>query len=565
MKPNSFLIKVGGQRNKSDNAVFQDNKVLLLLKDINPDYIKYSLSSDEFSIFFGEKKKNSEEVNYKNPINGSSVVYSAGIKEIKVTSDLTGLEVLYYRTTSDFLYISNRIENLITDEDVADWHGIYSYLAFGYTIGADTLISDVKQLKSNCILTIDIEEFSFKESKLIAINHVGSLRKQDCHKALSKIKKVYSEIERKSPEMALMASAGWDSRTLLALGPSKIKLAYSHGDLSSREIRLAKELSGKVRIDHHFYDIRNMDFSLELLDEMLVKQGHCLWPIWAIAAKHIQVNSGLPLISGALGARLGGHCGFSSFGGRLKRIWLSLNFVSKKLVSDDEVVSHVLNHMKLPEEFWFTSKEFNELLEEQKVSLERKIESCIKSYLLEEDDVHFAIERFNYDHRDRQYIAKQPTTAKMYCGYRSPLSDPELLAEVYKLPLKFRFHNSINRLLVKSLDKTLLEYPMAATLAKAKRPILVQEGSRILRILSEKFYYLLNKEKPNLGWFNYENIYELSLFQDIIESLQSNLWDVDKMKKTIATNQANGIDAGSTLDMLCKIKTVDYYLCLLKK
>lgn len=34
------------------------------------------------------------------------------------------------------------------------------------------------------------------------------------------------------------------------------------------------------------------------------------------------------------------------------------------------------------------------------------------------------------------------------------------------------------------------------------------------------------------------------------------------MKEVIARNPARGIDAGSTLDMLCKIKTVDYYLNL---
>ena len=101
---------------------------------------------------------------------------------------------------------------------------------------------------------------------------------------------------------------------------------------------------------------------------------------------------------------------------------------------------------------------------------------------------------------------------------------------------------------------------MAATLAKAKRPILIQELSRILRILFEKTFFKLKKNRPNLGWFNYEHLYSGDFFETTIHSLRSDIWSKERMSKTIASNQKNGIDAGSTMDMVCKIKTIDYYL-----
>ena len=44
--------------------------------------------------------------------------------------------------------------------------------------------------------------------------------------------------------VALMTSAGWDSRTLLAASAGNPTLhCYSHGDPASRELRLARELA----------------------------------------------------------------------------------------------------------------------------------------------------------------------------------------------------------------------------------------------------------------------------------------------------------------------------------
>ena len=59
--------------------------------------------------------------------------------------------------------------------------------------------------------------------------------------------------------------------------------------------------------------------------------------------------------------------------------------------------------------------------------------------------------------------------------------------------------------------------------------------------------------QPRLGWFNYQHLYQSNVFNEIIDSLTSPLWDKSRMRNIIKENPKNGIDAGSTLDMMCKI------------
>lgn len=61
------------------------------------------------------------------------------------------------------------------------------------------------------------------------------------------------------------------------------------------------------------------------------------------------------------------------------------------------------------------------------------------------------------------------------------------------------------------------------------------------------------------------SIFTLETFETAISSLKSDIWSKERMLKTIASNQKNGIDAGSTMDMVCKIKTIDYYLFAIDK
>jgi len=558
LKPNSFLVTVGTDDNKRITIRHPDSQAFLQLEGVNPFYIRHQVhESGNFEVFFGERK-DSKTVDFNAPVNGTSITYSVASKKLTVTSDLAGAEPLYYRHINSAILLSNRLDNLIENNDLPDWEAIHCYLTFGYTLGESTFFENIQQTLSNQRLEVNTD--SLELTKQVSDNTPQTINGETLSSNGRTFAKLLSDIMLTYSPMALMMSAGWDSRTLLAPRKSPIATAYTHGDTSSRECTIAKKLSGTVRTDHYFKDVKGLVIDTELLDEMLTLHGHCLFPIWHLSSKLISEKFSLPIASGVIGARLGGHNGFPSAGTRFQKSFNSLHLISPKIVSKEKIINDFKKRLTTPKTFWFTSDKGNEIFSQTSTIITKNIHNTLDDYLNETDDFSFAIEKFNYDHVSRQYMMKQPTMAKPFQGYYSPLSHPELLNLVYNVPFKQRIQNRLTRKVIAELNTDLLEFPMAATLIKAKMPILAQEFSRIIRILFEKTFYKLRKNRPNLGWFNYEHLYSGDFFETTINSLESDIWSKERMLKTIASNQKNDIDAGSTMDMICKIKTIDYYL-----
>ncbi|WP_100640500.1 hypothetical protein [Marinobacter salexigens] len=563
LKPNSFLVTVETQDDQQSEPMDSGSIALLQVEDANPFYIRHQLKeSGDFELFFGERK-DTETIDYNAPVNGTSVTYSSADKKLIVRSDLAGAEPVYYRVGDSTIKLSNRLDNLVEDSDQPDWDAIHCYLAFGYTLGESTFLKGIQQTLPNQLLEVaagsrDLEKRICDET----------LRKPNSETLLANGKnfaKLLSSVMQSYHPMALMMSAGWDSRTLLAPRKSPITTAYTHGDISSRECTIAKKLSGTLRTDHYFKDVKGMTIDTGLLDDMLELHGHCLWPIWHLSSELISKKFQLPIASGVIGARLGGHNGFSSVGTRFQKTFNSLHLISPNIVSKEKIISDVKKHATAPKHFWFTSEKGTQIFCQTAISLTNSLHDTLDTYLEATNDFSFAIEKFNYDHVSRQYMMKQPSMAKAFQGYYSPLSHPDLLKLAYNVPFEQRIQNRLTKSVISELNADLLEFPMAATLAKAKRPIIIQELSRIFRIVFEKTFFKLKKNRPNLGWFNYEHLYASNFFETTIHSLKSDIWSKDRMLKSIASNQDNGIDAGSTMDMLCKIKTIDHYLSTKKR
>src|SRR5690554_1950967 len=99
-----------------------------------------------------------------------------------------------------------------------------------------------------------------------------------------------------------------------------------------------------------------MTIDTKLLDEMLELHGHCLWPIWHLSSKFISDKFFLPITSGVIGARLGGHNGFPTVGTRFQKTYNSLHLISPKIVSKEKIIDDVKRSMTAPRQFWFTSE-----------------------------------------------------------------------------------------------------------------------------------------------------------------------------------------------------------------
>lgn len=557
---NSFLITISRSENTSNDVLYTDTEVSLKVNEPNQHYIRYDCSRHSgFKLFFGERK-DAEQPNYETPVNGTSVLYDSHLKKVTIVCDEVGAECLYYKESDGEVRLSNRLDNLVNSGDTPNWKGILCFLSFGYTLQDSTFFESVKQTLPYQSIVIDTSsrELNIENHEP---EHENSYQPQD-HSYLTSFFESFKNSLNDYGPMALMMSAGWDSRCLLAPKSETIKLAYTHGDLSSRETRISKRLTGINRKDHLFKDVENLKIDNDLLDEIIEKNGHCLWPIWHLSSELISNAHSLPITSGVIGARFGGHNGFPSFGSRKQKIINSFHLITPRLVPESKIVRDIKSSTSIPDSFWFISKKGQKILTEHQEATTREIHQTVDHYVSTNDDFCFAIERFNYNHISRQYMMKQPAMARSFSGYYSPMSRPELLNMVYQIPFKYRIHNRLSKQLIQYLNPSLLEFPMAATLVKAKRPLFVQELSRVVRIVGEKLYHLVKGANPSLGWFNYEHLYDQNVFFDVIESLNSGIWDKERMIKTIEKNKENNIDAGSTLDMICKVKTIDYYLTL---
>ncbi|MCL1476082.1 MAG: hypothetical protein MH219_00120 [Marinobacter sp.] len=562
MKSTSFLIKTSTNQEKVPNiyCVYSDAFCSLYIRVHNTNHIQFICDEEGFIVYVGEKTKTSllrETVS--RPGQGTLVKYTKASKNIAIDTDRLGTALLYYsRDHNDNLEISNRLDNLTLTGKAPNWSSIQQYLNTGYTIGSNTFFHKIEQTLPNENLTACSEE-SF-QIKRTAPEPAGLKDTYTVSQLMDELASRLSIVLQELPSSVLMMSAGWDSRTLLMNGSENYHTAYTHGDLSSREISIARTLTGNLRMDHAFSDIKNLDLSEDLLKRMLDELGFCIFPVWYIAGRRAQEIHNAPLSSGVLGELLGGHYGVLSIGTRFQKILASASLVNEKLIRNDQFKKALERFTTPAAHHWFLSAEGHNCLAESANSTKNIMRNQLNATYQNIGDWQSAIETFNMEHRARQYILKQAQAASCTSGYIAPFADDELAKISQLIPFSSRVHNKLNQRVLRAQHPQLLNYSMAATLLPAKYPILLQEFSRAARIALEQARKLMKVNQPRLGWFNYEHLYQSTVLYKIIDSLTSPLWDKSRMRNTIETNPRNGIDAGSTLDMLCKVKTVDYYL-----
>lgn len=564
MKPTSFLIRTGDTQPQPSKTspVYSDNICSLHVNVSNNNYIQHVCNEEGFTVFIGEATKSPLTNNSKGaPGQGTLIQYKKVSGNIVITTDQLGTSLIYYsRDKNDSLQISNRLDNLSLVGKVPNWPAIQQYLNTGYTIGASTFFHDVEQTLPNEELNACRKEDFHIKRPTVKSGQTTSVEASTVEELMDCLSERLSSVLREHPPSVLMMSAGWDSRTLLMTGAENYRTAYTHGDLSSREIAISRSLTGILRMDHVFSDVRNLDVSGNLLDIMLEELGFCVFPVWYIAGQKAQETYKTPLSSGVLGEFLGGHYGLLSIGSRFQKILASTSLLPGNLVRKEQFSAALERFTTPAPDHWFLSTEGRDILANAASSTKSMMRNELDSAYEEYGDWQSAIEAFNMEHRARQYILKQAQAAASTSGYIAPFADDKLAEIVRLIPFNNRAHNKLNQKLLKAKNSQLLEHPMAATLVPAKYPILFQELSRGARIVFEQGRKLVGMKQPRLGWFNYGHIYQSNILQEITENLTSTLWDKPRMHKTLECNPNRGIDAGSTLDMLCKLKTVDYYL-----
>ncbi len=492
-------------------------------------------------------------------LSGTIVTYSDDSKLLTLKTDFLGSEPLYYSIIEETLWLTDRIENFTRFFDFSqDLSGIYTLISIGASISSRTTLKGVSQTK-------ELQTISYKVGGSLS-SSISSAWKSEQNIDIEKTKQAIYErlyqVLSDAPNSSLMLSAGWDSRVLMCQ-PDYIQNTYTHGDLTSREIDIAFQLGNTLQVPMTFLPLMSSSFGAEANLKMLNANGQCMFPHWFTASDYLNKQAALPIASGMMVEHFSGHFGINVIPGTGRKTRTLKSFLSPDSydrIQNDEAINFLVPHLSsgfssLP---WFFSDEID--FPTLKKSFTDDVENCLQSYVESgTSGIHELCERFKMLHLERFFMANQTKSASCFSGYHHPYIDGELAQHILQLKYRHRIGYKLSRSFVKKYRPDLLNAPLAATLVKAKAPLVAQETSRFIRILGEKAYRkALHKVPKGLGWNNFQFLNNRSSFHEIIDSLQNTIWDKKKMHRFVEAYTSSGKDGYSLVVMLGKIATVDF-------
>lgn len=496
-----------------------------------------------------------------------------GTVELRV--DPTGSFPLYYTSNDEGIAFSSHLRAIRLIREVeADSAAIAVFLREGFTYAGRTPYRGVRRLLPGQILSwVNGKGATLRESSRAWSSVDGDLSSPEeaADSILPFLRAAMESGIDASADRRLMLSAGWDSRTLLAaaMGVGQALEAYSHGDVLSRELSIARRLAERAGIDWVARPIEADVWDLGHLERVFDRTECLVFPHWAWAGRSRPDVSAL--LSGVLGEVLGGHYGGTMIGGNVERA-LSLVRGMAPLGEDDELDDSRLEELLRSlsptrlDTPWYLDAEVESdpgaLLDEiqhdvfEDVARLAARDIGLRSQLLE---------AFITEHRGVQYICAQPLSARCDVDIALPFGETEFFEKASSIPSHLKIHNRVNRSLVRALAPELLRPPMAATLVPASSPLIVQECSRLGRKLLEtggwRFHALSGRgaRQPRWGWVDFEFLRSREIHRPVVESLRGPFWNMDAIRAGFeAAAQGHGeVSMHSLFDQMGKILTID--------
>ena len=166
------------------------------------------------------------------------------------------------------------------------------------------------------------------------------------------------------------------------------------------------------------------------------------------------------------------------------------------------------------------------------------------------------VEAFISEHRGSQYIVSQMLSCRAYLDVSIPFAERNVFLLGSRIPIRGKFHNALNRRLLRQYNPTVLHYRTAAAPVPASMPILVQEFSRLVRHLAER-----RANMSTIAWYDWEFLRNDKVFDAIIDDLKVDFWNIPAIRQKVASLRINKQEpVGTLLQRLLLIYTVDLTL-----
>lgn len=504
---------------------------------------------------------------------GVCVAINQKASVLKILNDCYGaFSVFFSKNTERHWLIASDSISLFDDFEI-DWTAFYQFLSFGYIIGHYSIFRDVSRLMANSMLRIENHSTSVECESMPLKNFwqiQGGATREKIDSLVDILKYEAGGIERP----LLMMSGGWDSRLLLAAIKNFDPLLYTHGNLASREASIVRDISRCLDLDLFEHDFSNDSFDRTLFQDYLDRNESMMFSHWA-AAGRLAMERSLVLTAGTFGEVLGGHYGtLNSLPAKKKYLSLFAH-----MVGGGEVVDRFLNLQEIEQVseileisnynvFWMLREDISDQLRKQRLLEESndRLHSVLYSYRDQgTDDAQAIYERFYTEHRGGQYINLQLKNSARNGQFRNAFTNRDLVSVVSSINFAARAHNKLNKKIVKKLCPTLLQFPLAATLANAGRPLLVQEVSRAARKVIEKggrakdvYNALCRYPDKQFGWNDFSRVVGKEFIGEANRFLTDNCWNQSAVAGVLQ-KQLSGASY-PYFDMLSKAITLNYWI-----
>ncbi|MEP0002459.1 MULTISPECIES: hypothetical protein [Marinobacter] len=454
-----------------------------------------------------------------------------------------------------------------------DWVSFYQFLSLGYIFGPYSLFKGISRLTANSGLKI---EFGGDKAAIsqFSLSNFWSTGEALHRTSIDDLIDIFRAEAEGFGDTQVMMSGGWDSRLLLSVLEQKKPLLYTHGDLESREVAIVRDIAEMCNLALVERAFSPADFGPDLVSSYLKKNDSAMFTHWHQAGLHARENK-LIITAGTFGEVLGGHYGtLNTLPGKKKYASLLMHMIGLGAFLDDALHLHdqetILEYLKMSNYnvFWFLESGLADELRSRKIIEEsnHRLECVFQGYADQGMiDAQAMFERFYTEHRGGQYINLQLTNSACRHNFRNIFTNRDLLQSISSTSFSSRAHNKVNKEIIRKLRPELLDFPMAATLANARRPLLIQEGSRGIRKLVEKndalkFVYrrVSRYGDRGFGWNSFRSIVNEDWIMNISNFLSSELWDHSVLNKAAMYNGASNMYP--LFDMVSKAITLNYII-----
>lgn len=520
------------------------------------------------------------EINLKMTCKGNIAVFDPATMLLYLAVDITGGFPLYYLKMEEGLFFSSLLRPIAEVADrKEDNVGKIEYLLSGVFYAGRTFFKGISRLLPGQLLVYKIRENRLRIYETSQA-WVGKNDTEEVNEVIDLLGELLQAailrciVPNKSH--ALLFSGGWDSRLLLGLvskefGKGKID-CYSHGDLKSRELRLSRKICNAEQSILHLGALDDKLYDLEFLHEGFNKIESIVFPHFHRAGQILAIK-GIDTIScGVFGEVIGGKYGWRMMVGPWGRM---LFFVSKLASRTSNRQPHSVQDLTKVKEFlrikelkkpWYLDTKFWDCISDVKEQINADIEyelNRLERRGVKTEDQLF--EAYITEHRATHYTMAQLLSCRRNLNITNIFGDRDLYVFSSRIPMSYKFHNTITREVFSRYFPDLLKFPTAATLISAGRPLILQEGSRVLRRVSEEFLWKMYFNSrgqigpPHISWPNFEFLRFSQCLMEIIDDIQCDYFDRTALKRII--NNARAFKWKKPMhpisDQLLKIYTTD--------